>query len=360
MKSVTPIFFGGLDHLICNTRIDLCKSTFVHMKSFAMGIGDYMLFVKPVKKALSKVLAGVKPDLDNQLANIPIRHFNFKFDPKELDVKFFMQKEWATAYFAALSIFLTYGEELVIETARHHRDQIKDPVLKQRLTSLIGQEAIHSKVHDEYNETMIPNHLPVRLYRYLAELVFNNTFLKFPQPLKLSMMAGIEHFTAVFAEYAMNNPDLFEHSIDKKARALWMWHMLEESEHKDIAYDTYQVLSGDYPLRIAGFGIAFVTLGLGVGAGALFLPFLRRPLNAVSPAFWTEAKGSWDLLFGLKSGVFGSTLGHIFDYLRPSFHPNDHDTTEFLEFYKEKLLNPETGDLAPYFIKEFTPPIRLS
>ena len=185
MKNVRPIFFGGLDHLICNTRIDLCKSTFVHMKSFAMGIGDYMLFVKPVKKALSKVLAGVKPDLDNQLANIPIRHFNFKFDPKELDVKFFMQKEWATAYFAALSIFLTYGEELVIETARHHRDQIKDPVLKQRLTSLIGQEAIHSKVHDEYNETMIPNHLPVRLYRYLEELVLKNTILKFPKTLKL-------------------------------------------------------------------------------------------------------------------------------------------------------------------------------
>ncbi len=31
-----------------------------------------------------------------------------------------------------------------------------------------------------------------------------------------------------------------------------------------------------------------------------------------------------------------------------------------LEFYKEKLLHSETGELTPYFIKEFTPPIRLS
>ncbi|MFW1817734.1 metal-dependent hydrolase, partial [Acinetobacter guillouiae] len=88
-----------------------------------------------------------------------------------------------------------------------HRDQIQDPVLKQRLTSLLGQEAIHSTVHEEYNETMIPNNLPVQLYRFLAEPVFNHTFLKFPQPLKLSMMAGIEQFTAVFAQYAMTHQD---------------------------------------------------------------------------------------------------------------------------------------------------------
>ncbi|EXT89462.1 hypothetical protein J780_4054 [Acinetobacter baumannii 25253_7] len=49
----------------------------------------------------------------------------------------------------------------------------------------------------------------------------------------------------------------------------------------------------------------------------------------------------------------------IFDYLRPDFHPNDHDTTEYLEYYKDKLLK-EGGAIAPYFVKEFTPPVRLS
>ena len=318
-----------------------------------------MLLAKPVKKVFAKAFPSRLPNLKDQIANIPIRHFNFKFSPDELDVKFFMQKEWATAYFAALSIFLTYGEELVIETARHHRDQIQDPVLKQRLTSLIGQEAIHSKVHEEYNETMIPNNLPVQLYRFLAEQVFNHTFLKFPQPLKLSMMAGIEHFTAVFAQYAMTHQDIFNHSLDEKTRALWLWHMLEESEHKDIAYDTYQVLSANYPLRISGFFIALITLGLGVGAGALMLPFLRRPMNSFSLSFWKEAKGSWDLLFSRDNGVFGSSLGHIFDYLRPDFHPNDHDTTELLDYFNKELLDPETGTLTPYFVKAFTPALRM-
>lgn len=69
---------------------------------------------------------------------IPIRHFDFKFNPAELDKRFFLNKELASSYFHALSIFLTFGEDVVIATARHHRDFIDDPVLKQRLTSLIG------------------------------------------------------------------------------------------------------------------------------------------------------------------------------------------------------------------------------
>ena len=57
--------------------------------------------------------------------------------------------------------FLTYGEDLVIETAHHHREFIQDPVLKQRVTSLIGQEAIHSKLHNEFNDAIKELEYPV-------------------------------------------------------------------------------------------------------------------------------------------------------------------------------------------------------
>ena len=38
---------------------------------------------------------------------MPIRHFNFNFDAKTFDDRFYLQKEWASAYFYALSIFST-------------------------------------------------------------------------------------------------------------------------------------------------------------------------------------------------------------------------------------------------------------
>ncbi|EXC35549.1 putative metal-dependent hydrolase family protein [Acinetobacter baumannii 951631] len=299
-----------------------------------------------------------KIDFSNK-GTIPIRHLNIGFDGKEIDIEFYVNNQFATLFFATLSVFLTYGEDLVIETARHHREFIQDPVLKQRVTSLIGQEAIHSKLHNEYNDALKDVEYPVDLYRFLGENFFKYVFLKFPQPLKLSMMAGIEHFTAVLAEYMMKHEKNFYYSDDAKSRALWMWHMLEESEHKDIAYDVYQLLNGSYPLRASGFFLAFFTiLGL-IPATTLFIPVLRKPQEMLTRKFWKDARRGVGLIFGPKDGVFGSTIGQIFDYLRPDFHPNDHDTTEYLEYYKDKLLK-EGGAIAPYFVKEFTPPVRLS
>lgn len=289
---------------------------------------------------------------------VPIRHMKFDFNAQDADPNFYLNAELASAYFEALSIFLTYGEDLVIDTARYHRDFLSDPVLKQRVTSLIGQEALHSKVHEEWNEILKEHRFPVPLYRFLAENVFNYGFKRFPHRLQLSLMAGIEHFTAVLAEFMMKHEDHFFHSEDEKQRGLWMWHMLEEAEHKDIAYDVYQELSGSYPLRISGFALALFTIWFLVPLGGVAIPFLRKPRNLVSLSFWKDAKRSLGLLIGRKNGVYGSTLGHVFDYLRPDFHPNDHDTSEYLEYYKERLLHPETGLLTPYFVKQVVPPVR--
>jgi len=270
-----------------------------------------------------------------------------------------MNNQFATIFFATLSVFLTYGEDLVIETARHHRDLLKDPILKQRVTSLIGQEAIHSKLHNEFNDAIVELDYPVRLYRFLGEKFFDHIFLKFPQPLKLSLMAGIEHFTAVLAEYMMAHEQNFYFSDDAKTRALWMWHMLEESEHKDVAYDVYQTLNGNYALRVTGFFLAYFTiLGL-IPFSATLVPVLRKPQEMLTAKFWKDARRGVKLIFSPKDGVFGSTQARIFDYLRRDFHPNDHDASEYFKYYEEKLLS-EGGALHPFFVKEFTPKVQAA
>ncbi|ENV15426.1 metal-dependent hydrolase [Acinetobacter guillouiae] len=316
------------------------------------------MFAKPIKKAVAKVFAAAPFSLENQTPIIPIRHMKFDFDPEQVDHRFYMDAELASAYFASLSIFLTRGEDLVIDTARYHRDYITDPLLKQRVTSLIGQEAIHSKMHEELNDAYLIRDLPVKLFRTWAGWAFEYGFERLPQPMKLSLMAGIEHFTAVLAEYMMNHEEVFFCSQDEKQRAIWMWHMLEESEHKDIAFDVFQELSNNYLLRIAGFFPALITILVLISAASFLVPFYRNPKNLISLRYWKEIPYNFRLIFGLKDGVYGSSFKHIFDYLRPDFHPNDHDTSEFLDYYKEKLLNPKTGLLTPYLTKEFYPALR--
>ena len=186
-----------------------------------------MRIALPLKGKASQIFAGPVFDAEKQSAIIPIRHMKFDFEAEKIDPKFYLNAELASAYFASLSIFLTYGEDLVIDTARYHRDFLTDPVLKKRVTSLIGQEALHSKLHEELNDTFKQVDLPVGIFRYLAEIVFDYGFNRLPQPMKLSLMAGIEHFTAVLSEYRMTHEEIFFHSQDEKQRAIWMWHMLE-------------------------------------------------------------------------------------------------------------------------------------
>ena len=126
------------------------------------------------------------PTVSPAPARVPVRHMDFHFDPSKADDRFYLKAELASAYFEALSIFLTYGEDLVIDTARHHRGLLTDPVLKQRVTALIGQEAIHSRVHNEWNDVLAKHKFPVPLYRFLGGKVFEYGFNRFPQPLKLS------------------------------------------------------------------------------------------------------------------------------------------------------------------------------
>ncbi|MDF1780203.1 MAG: metal-dependent hydrolase [Alcanivoracaceae bacterium] len=290
--------------------------------------------------------------------DVPIRHMEFNFDPAEADTRFFRNSIMASAYFEALSIFLTFGEDLVIDTARYHRQFLTDPELKRRVTALIGQEAIHSKMHSEWNDVLAKHHFPVPLYQFLADKVFEYGFKKLPNRMQLSLMSGIEHFTAVLAEHMMKNEDIFYESSDERQRAMWMWHMLEESEHKDIAYDVYQTLSGNYALRMSGFFLAFFTILFLIPVATAAIPLLRKPRDLLKLSFWKDVKYSIGLLAGPKEGIWGSTLPHLLDYVRRDFHPNDHDTSAYLEYFKEKLLHPETGLLTPYMVKEFYPPKR--
>src|SRR5699024_99725 len=89
--------------------------------------------------------------------------------------------------------------------------------------------------------------------------------------------------------------------------------------------------------------------------GGALIPPIRKPSSLLSPRYWRDVVRGAGLIYGFRDGVYGSTLGHIFDYLRPDFHPNDHDTSAQLEYFKKVLLDPEEGLLTPYLTREFYP-----
>ena len=141
------------------------------------------------------------------------------------------------------------------------------------------------------------------------------------------------------AEQLLRDTDHQENIQDREALKLWMWHALEENEHKSVAYDVYELIGGGYFTRIFAMIVATIGFIVFVGQGHLRMLWANGTLFDIKD----NAKGFWKLL-GWK-GLFPRLFFKYMDFYRPGFHPNDHDTVKLLEDWRERMLN-EGGLLA--------------
>ncbi len=268
---------------------------------------------------------------------IPPRRMDFEFSADS--EKYWLNgSPFLTLLVSALSTTFPAGETFFVDSVRHYRDQITDQKLKDEVTGFIGQEAMHSKEHMAFNHMMDERGLSGTALERIAD--FTTTILrKLPPKLQLSATCGMEHYTAAFAEYVLRNQELRDLFTDQKVLNLWLWHALEENEHKTVAYDVYNSIGGGYFTRILGMIVGSIAL-----FGTVFVGHLRLMWeDGALFNFKDNAKGAW-FAFGWK-GVVHNLAGKLFDYFRPGFHPLDHDTVELLEEWREKMFN-DGGILA--------------
>ena len=74
------------------------------------------------------------------------RHMDFDF-PNPLPRHWHSGDAFKTHLFDAMSVLFPDGERFFIDSVRHFRDQIEDPVLKEQIRGFIGQEGHHSREH---------------------------------------------------------------------------------------------------------------------------------------------------------------------------------------------------------------------
>ena len=128
---------------------------------------------------------------------------------------------------------------------KNYRDQVKDPVLKAQVSGFIGQS--HAlKEHAAFNELADKHGFPAaNLDRDLGCLLRFGRKVP-PKKTQLAVTVCLEHYTAILAEQLLRDPMHQANIQDPEAMKLWMWHALEENEHKIVAYDVYNLVGGGY------------------------------------------------------------------------------------------------------------------
>jgi len=266
--------------------------------------------------------------------DIPRRKVDFDFDPQSVPRDFYAGDAVQSLVLTALSLVFPDGERFFVESVLRYRDHIDDPELARAVKGFAAQEGMHARAHAAFNAMARAHGLDVAedLEREVRHLLSVGRKRR-PPAARLAVTCALEHFTAILAEQLLTD-EAHRSSFHPSVRSLWVWHALEESEHKAVAFDVFQKVSGSYVIRARAMVIA----------SAFFIGFIAYSHFRLLAArgLLGDVRGqlrAFDYLW-LRRGLFRRLIPAYLDYFRPSFHPNDRDTTALLDRWREHLFGP--------------------
>ncbi|PTS85557.1 metal-dependent hydrolase [Pseudomonas sp. HMWF032] len=250
------------------------------------------------------------------------RHMDFDF-PNPLPRHWHGGDAFKTHLFDAMSVLFPDGERFFIDSVRHFRDQIDDPVLKEQIRGFIGQEGHHSREHLEYSNRLRDLGYDITRIEKRARARIRFTQKKFSPQRQLAATAALEHITAIMADGLLKDPRHMQGAHPVMER-LWRWHALEETEHKAVAFDVYNQVCGSRKLlrRAMIMGTFFFVLDTTRGLAHM----LKQDGLLWNWRVWRDGI-QW--MWG-KEGVFRPLLSTYRDFFKPKFHPWEHNNLELL------------------------------
>lgn len=232
-----------------------------------------------------------------------------------------------TQFINTLSLFFPVGERFFIQAVRHYREQVRDPELLKAMTAFIGQEAMHGREHEDYNDLMEQAGMPAVELENRVRALLERVKAVAPPSTQLAITIALEHYTALLADWVLS-VDSVTRGTEPGYQALWRWHALEETEHKAVAYDVWNAVlrgrPGAYAERAAVQAVA--TAIFMVLVAVYTVRMVRAEPRARGLAQWRGLAG---FLVG-REGFLRRSFRPWLDYFKPGFHPWQHDNRRFL------------------------------
>jgi len=242
---------------------------------------------------------------------IEVRKIPFAF-PSDLRPHWHPEDPALSQLINGASVLLPYMEPFIIDAIREALKQVTDSALRQEAKAWIGQESHHFAQHRRFNEVLIAHYPQLRAREREIEQEYHalrQRSLKY----RVAYTAGFETLALATSHTILADRAYLLCGADPAVASLWLWHVVEEIEHKNLAFDIYQQLYGDYWYRIYGMFAALVHLFRLVRGSYIVL------LKA--DGLWGKWKTRWAIKkFAFR--FFGSALPGILRHALPWHHPS--------------------------------------
>lgn len=235
--------------------------------------------------------------------------------------------EGVSQFFNAMSLFFPAGERYFIRSVRAFSD--KTPLeMKEAVSAFIGQEAFHGREHEKLNAAIVDYRFSILLEQaliYLSE--------KLPREYNLAATCALEHVTSILAQALLEDVRFMVDS-DPEFRDLWIWHALEETEHKAVAFDQFRAVVKNpvYAYVLRSVTLVIATLIFLAAVAERYMTLLHKNKQLTFSTVWGTLY--W-LLW--KPGTMTKCIPLWLSWFRPGFHPWNHDNSHELRNYAEFL-----------------------
>jgi len=285
------------------------------------------------------IFGGIRTSIRKpETVDIKPQRMGFEFSQESTPKYWLADSYFISHVMNAMSILFPEGEAFFVEAVRNYRDQITDPELKKEVRGFIGQEAMHSLEHEKLNQHVRDQGMPVDELEGQLTMLLDFFKKNLPHRHQLAATCGLEHFTAMMADALLERSDVRE-DMHESMQKIWVWHAVEETEHKGVAYDVFQAVGGTYAER--AFYLAFTTAMLGV----VTTYFSTRMMWQDRENFTLKDAGKSLWRMWGYNGVFSSMVPTWLEYFKPNYHPWQHDNSELIARFKPQI----EGYISPEF-----------
>jgi uncharacterized protein len=261
---------------------------------------------------------------------VTFRRMDFPLEASALPKHWYAQSPSLTHFFNALSGVFPDGEKYFIDSVRAFEDQLRDPKLKAQVREFTRQEGHHTLHHRHFNRLIQDMGVSMDRCATVATQILGRSRERDSPHMQLAMTAAFEHFTALIGDWLLRRDMQQRTDAAPAAAPLWMWHAVEETEHKAVAYDVYQAVAGSYWLRVHAM----------LRVTAIFIPRIHQLQLLLlredpTPFSLRDLAGCVRYLYG-RGGMIRDLLPGYARYFRRDFHPWQDDNSQLLSAWQAK------------------------
>jgi predicted metal-dependent hydrolase len=252
------------------------------------------------------------------LPQITVRRIPFEFSDQIAPLWQPTQPEWSHMVNGA-SLAMPYLEPFLIKNVREALTHIDDATLADAVRAFVGQEAAHYTNHRRYNEMLKRNGYP-ELAEVEAEMAADFKRLERRSlRWRLAYTAGFETMTIGLTQWLIEDREALFSGADPTVASLILWHMVEETEHKTVAFDVYQRLFGDYFARVRG--LSYAAWHVAAYSRRAYVRMLKRD------GLWRSIRSRMRL-WRMVGRFYRNVAPALLHSLAPNHHPSTvHDPT---------------------------------